>query len=746
MKTNLLKTIFLGLILGLSVPISAQVTLISPPDNMTMSSFAASFKANSTNPGPFDLEVSKDNTFTTGVIRKTVAANSSDTKNIYFFRDNGFELTAGTWYWRVAAANKTIWSPVWKVHVETSNPTIEPKREISPEKPYFHARLRSNICTKSDALQRVQKIIPDDLKESLILDHPTTWPYFLAGNTVIEYYEKVNALGYPFTMDLGRPDGANHENQGDRATTLSEAEWVLQHCENCVGLTTGELFYEYFSSSSTLVRNFADATIDLCAKYGKYFFLSDMNWKWNKWNMFSFNNYNRFKERGLGRYFVPLYKTTDPWGALICMSAVQGMGLTGMVDHYGIWSDMWLWDKFGQPGKYDGSGTEKDFPYIFNMRAFLLSISQGGTVTALEPALAWGDAAIPNENYSKYLIPFLRGVRDHKIMIHKEAVMAATKVIVKLNIDPFSTPIDYINDKYGNFYKSTYGLWYGGKDPSREEIIPNTSRYLGIPILPHSSATVPSGMNLINLTDVQTTANANSLINPLYPANNSTAYTVDLDNTIIVLNTLENTDQAQPYNMTFGNSGVMKMSGNIQLMSYIMGKRESAERYWFQVNGYTQGPSKGGLYTLPAYPSELNFTCSVEPTVNVEQPSEVISQNWNPETKVFTIKFKHDNGAVNFTISAPIATGLFNNKTPSEKFSKVYPNPSCNSDVFVDLSYSNNKSTLIDLLEINGKVVFQAETTKNQVKIPASVLAAKGMYILKVENNSEQDTHKLIVQ
>ncbi len=234
MKNKMLKTVILGSIICISAFLHAEVNLVSPPNGMTMSHFAASFKANSTSGGPYHFEISKDPSFSSGVITRSTDVKAPDTENIYFYRENGFELTAGTWYWRVAENNKAQWSPVWTVYVETSMPTIEPLREISPDKPYFHARLRSNICTKPDALQRVKNLIPDDLKENLILDHPTTWPHFLEGMTVIEYYEKVNSLGYPFTMDLGRPDGIIHENQGDRATTLSEAEYVLKNFKNCI--------------------------------------------------------------------------------------------------------------------------------------------------------------------------------------------------------------------------------------------------------------------------------------------------------------------------------------------------------------------------------------------------------------------------------------------------------------------------------------------------------------------------------
>ena len=55
-----------------------------------------------------------------------------------------------------------------------------------------------------------------------------------------------------------------------------------------------------------------------------------------------------FMERHYGDYVLPLFKSTDPFGAYTVTSSIQGMKLTGMANNIGIWSDMWTWEKFGQ--------------------------------------------------------------------------------------------------------------------------------------------------------------------------------------------------------------------------------------------------------------------------------------------------------------------------------------------------------------------------------------------------------------
>lgn len=394
-----LSSVVLCLLLCLGKSSYADITIVSPPDGMTMSDIAVSFKANSTAEGPYHLEVSRDKTFEGGDITRVASPEKGrNTNNAYFFREKGFALAEGTWYWRMAEADKSRWSEIRTVHVDSSLDMKEPQRAISPENPLFHARLRSNICTKPGAAQKLEKIIPSELKDHLVLDHPTTWPSFLNGHTVI----------------------------------------------------------------------------------------------------------------------------------------------------------------------------------------------------------------------------------------------------------------DYKGDPYGRLFENTYGLSRVGRDPSREEIIPNTSRYYGIPFLPHRDTPVPQGLRRVNITDVQTDEQARAVFDPLHPPNESAAYAVDLDNTIIVLNTFENHDQPEAYEMTLDNSGVLGMRGEIPLMNYVMGKREvDKSQYWFQLNGHTRGSSLGGRYDLPEYSSKIIFTCQAEPVVEVEQPDAVVRQSWNGDSKEYALEVEHSRGAVNFTLSVP---------------------------------------------------------------------------------------------
>ncbi|WP_082832544.1 glycoside hydrolase family 98 domain-containing protein, partial [Aquimarina aggregata] len=627
MKLKTLKPCIQVLLFFLLHFSQAQPKLVSPRNGMTMTQIAASFKAQTSVSGPYHIEISKDPNFKTGVIRQSVNSTGKDTGYLYFYfydKPQYSQLTKGKWFWRVAEANKSRWSEVWSVSIDPSLPKMDPLRPISPKNPIFHSRI-----TEVDGLTRIKELIPDDLKQHFTLDVPSSFPHLMKGKPVIEFCESVNNIGYPFWMDIGRPDYQNH-TRVDRAVCLSEIEYVFQNYPNCIGVATGELFYEYFSSGDKTTKHFTDNVIELCAKYGKYFMLSDFNYAWSKWGTFSEMNYEKFKEKKLAPYFLPLYKTTEPDGALICMSAIQGMGLTGMVDNYGMWSDAWLWQKFGQPGVFD-SGKIDDFPYIFNMKTFLLSYTQGGTVTGIEPDYHWGIwSAKPNENQTKYLLPFLRGVLNHNIIVGKKAIKKATKVMINVDVDVFREGIEYNHSKYGPLFENTYGLYKGGNNPTKEEIIPNTSRYLGIPFLPHKNASTPAGMKLINLTDVQTKAQVSSLINPLYPENGNEAYTFDMENTLVVLNTFENTDKHQAYEMKLGNSGIKKMEGSIPLMSYIMGKREiEKKQYWFQVNGYTKGANTGGKYNLSEYPTIITFTCSKRPTLKSDQMSAFIRQDWD---------------------------------------------------------------------------------------------------------------------
>ena len=78
----------------------------------------------------------------------------------------------------------------------------------------------------------------------------------------------------------------------------------------------------------------------------------------------------------------------------------------------------------------------------------------------------------------------------------------------------------------------------------------------------------------------------------------------------------------------------------------------------------------------------------------------------------------------------------------------VTPNPTSNGATVSIVGGDNSEATMT-VTDITGKVVYNSTVKRSaqntQIPIPASAVAAKGMYLVKVVTNGATDTQKLIV-
>jgi hypothetical protein len=93
------------------------------------------------------------------------------------------------------------------------------------------------------------------------------------------------------------------------------------------------------------------------------------------------------------------------------------------------------------------------------------------------------------------------------------------------------------------------------------------------------------------------------------------------------------------------------------------------------------------------------------------------------------------------TASSEITTvDITENLKPQKEFI-IYPNPF--SDI-LNLKFENyTSSKKITLLDISGKVIFEINTSQNQLIFPASTIPS-GIYILKIETRNQSYSKKLI--
>ncbi|TGV00973.1 T9SS type A sorting domain-containing protein [Flavivirga rizhaonensis] len=731
----------------------AQVELLFPRNNDELTDIAVSFRVKVSTDGPYELQVSKNQNFTAPVVKqaRTVDDRYDDRNIVYFYSNYGtinpskkFLLDPGTWYWRVTQDGGTTFSETRTLVVNDDKSPTPVQIDISPEKPFFHFRINSRtVYESSDPAALMKEMVPDHLKDYVVLDLGQSFFSNTQGVDLLEYSRFFDDLGYKFLFDSG---GVGDLSPRGRSSLLSEIEMAFKELPNCVGAATSEAFYGYFFDEDK--RSNIDGIIELCRKYGKVFSYGDMNWQAAKWPLFSYANYDSYLDKNYGDYLLPQNKTTDPWGAYTNVSSIQGMKLTGMIKNIGMWSDAWCWEKFGDVDDFEleewmngthatGSGT-KYHPYIQNMKQFIYGITYGSTVFTIEQSTQYDRfTGRPTDHYHRYLEPFINAVIDEKLIPSEQAINNNFKIIVDTGInttDANSTPnITYMpGNIWGDVLRSTYGISdlapysdvvftkqnYDIQQSAYLEMIPNTDRYpSGIPFLPKSSVSPPvingTPLAVVKLEDLDTQAEADANLNIFYPESTNEAYAQIIDNSIFVFNTLENHDIKQSYTLNINHAGIESLSGNIDLMSYVIGKLKPDDggSIFFQVNGYVPNPSlREGEYSLPAYPSILTFKCTAQPNIKIEELGAIKNYNWNDATNELSIEIDHTiAGAVNFTLQQdPVTETISIDDVPD------LITTSSNLDFKIGYNLRETRDIVVSVLDPND--VIMASTTKTIIK------------------------------
>ena len=160
-------------------------------------------------------------------------------------------------------------------------------------------------------------------------------------------------------------------------------------------------------------------------------------------------------------------------------------------------------------------------------------------------------------------------------------------------------------------------------------------------------------MKRLKLTELRTDAAVKGAYDGLYPADPSVAYATEVDDSFFVLNGSENRDVDQRFELPLGGV-IMAMQGDLPFQNILFGKREGADRYWFQANGYHgDGKTSGQKYVSAPKPTVVTFRSKVAPVIKAEAGMETrlsVVKPWDASTQTITVGFDHAAGAVNFTV------------------------------------------------------------------------------------------------
>jgi hypothetical protein len=113
-------------------------------------------------------------------------------------------------------------------------------------------------------------------------------------------------------------------------------------------------------------------------------------------------------------------------------------------------------------------------------------------------------------------------------------------------------------------------------------------------------------------------------------------------------------------------------------------------------------------------------------------PSSFFSANFIPD--------------IDFLVQSP-NTAI--NTVSSAKISDIYPNPSNNQDVVVEINSDINSASTLEIMDMSGRVIrsteLSIESGFNSVTVSTSELA-KGIYFVNVKGNSINSVSKLVIE
>lgn len=608
----------------------AKPLLESPLPNQSVTDIAVSYRWAAMQPlaVDYDLQISGLSDFSTN---QQIRVTSADLSPTWQPADTDLPA-AGVWYWRVRAvkgSNTGEWSEAHSFTVNTSHSLAPLNRPITPQNPLFTIE-----CTGVTQFTNFNPGLPGDVRPycALLLEGLT--------GVITNAMQGVNQLPYPIIIRKDQRDLANRVN-------LPDLEWIFQNVTNVVGIQGGEQMDSFYSSDPYTRR-----LVMLCAKYGMWYHEADGIYTTDKW-------YSLMQQQGAfmtnyGPYLILSQKNNICIAQHYSQSASFGLWLSGLTQMHGAWNDNeFYWNAVGfgalNTSYGERSGLYGHMPDNFWNLCFVMGLSRGCALFNVDgqPFEIWNSSA-----WQRYMVPLVRAVINHSLVPTKTQVMQNTKLAVyaDTNNRSLNTSNYPYYGAYGPLFNATYGfetmtnpITAGGE---LWEYFPNTGRYGYIPVLPQGNVTWPNGVNITNLalTQLQTTHAVSQAFNTAYPTNwyNGDALVSLVGDTLTVLNSWENMDHQQRYDVPLNHGLFQRINGTIEVYSYLIGKREGTEgdeSLWLQMDA-----------ELTNRPAVVSVVCSRQPDCQITPTNALISLQWTNNS--LNLNLSQTCGAVQVTLRA----------------------------------------------------------------------------------------------
>lgn len=559
----------------------------------------------------------------------------------------------GKWYWRIRATKGEIlgkWSETRSFTVNAEHVTQPLIRPLSAEKPLFTleaSRWRDYREFVSDMPAEIRPYV------AIIIEG-----FVDQELNIVDAMRGVEKIPHPFMIRSHPPT----------QISLADLEWVCQHFPNFLGIQGGETLSKIYEQSRGKPNGDADyhrRMTRLLAKYGRFYHEADGTYRDDKWQELWDQQGPFLKE--FGRYMVFSAKNNIIRRQFYSQSSALGLWLGGISHHHGAWEDGgFYWQNAGFNGVNNCGGERrgvlKTMPRIFWSLVCLRGIATGCGIYSLDgqslmestawldrhpqdawPTALWDDRYKTTDTFKRFMIPLIRATAEHKLVPNRQQVLANIKLAVfndktvKADAALWSHYMEY-----GPLYAATYGFAKMGNIHGQLwEYFPNTGRYYYIPNLPYGNVPLAPGVRNLPISALQDEAKVKATFDAAYPAFYSGDALVNrVGNTIVILNSNENMDITQSFDLPLQEGGFEALAGKVALHSYLLGKIEGGQ-LWMQAN--TEYPERD---------TELSVACAAEPAVEVVPAAALKSCKWDPAAKRLNLRLGHAEGAAEISIKA----------------------------------------------------------------------------------------------
>lgn len=594
----------------------------------------------------YEVQWARDATFTNPQSR-TVRLETL----LPFYMPKDGELPApGIWYWRVRVLDgemRGAWSEIREMTVNNDHSRKPLQYGVSPQTPLFTFE---GFRVGREEVGAFKEILPKEMRPfAAFVSHEQ--------ENLIEYYQPFAGSDMRF---FARP--MHPFRMAETWGSLSEVEALFQSNPNAMGVLIGEAMSALYKGGEETL--FAHRLIQLCAKYGKLFYIADGTYpKDNKWD----EMYKRCGDFLLEyrAYLAFAQKNNILQRQMLSQSATLGLYLSGACVSHGAWEDGgWYWQQVGfrKLGEFYGrrGGDVRTMPRIFWCLNFVMGLSHGTTIFSLDgqtgtapptegellavdaplagsPSAYWTRDGKLLPAYREFIEPLLDAIIEHQLIPTKEQVLANVRLAIYNDGVGKTDGQESYYRQYQPFYAGTYGFKpMGGYPGELYEFFPNTGRYHYIPVLPQGRVSLGNGIEVLPLSKLSDADRVHVLFNAAYPEWYRGDALVELvGDTLTVLNSNENLDERQGYSLQFANRGVFTgIEGRIDVHSYLVGKFEDGNKtFWIQTNA-----------EYPERVMEFSLACRREPDLKVVPADALVSKSWSEGALHLKISYTH--GAV----------------------------------------------------------------------------------------------------